>query len=207
MQPENQAGATISESEATAKSRKPYFDRLKKAADSLARRMDPSRSDPDSFSAGEMAELRRLDVAKGLDGASPTFWRVVIDVLEDEKLQLVPHEAPDRELFPWLGILQCWAELAGFHRHSQPLGASLAEAKVAEMRVVRLLRARDAELYDQVRKISHQLRSSGQMVDFVDIAQLTLSDDSEKRETVRRYIASRFYRRQHKLQKSGSSAS
>lgn len=72
------------------------------------------------------------------------------------------------------------------------LGEALARAGVAEMRVLRLLEARDAQLYDVLRTVVHQLVSKGQPFDPLQLAKLVVRGD----EHIRRAIARDFYRHQ-----------
>ena len=176
------------------------FERLRKVTDRLAWRLDPKRSPHEGgFSTGEVAELRRIDVAReGVASAGPTFWRIVIDDLESDSEALLPAYAEGEPLKKWLAILQTWAKLAGLHRASRPLGGALYHSNVSEMRLTRLLRARDEELYDQLRKAAHQLHSAAASVDFVDIAQFVLNAGTPYGETVRRRIASSYYRAERK---------
>ena len=183
------------------------FDRLVRVTDRLASRLDPQRTaNEGGLSTGEVADLRRIDVTKGVDEACATFWRIVIEELESEEIALVQPQAEEDQLTPWLAILRTWAELAGLHRRSRPLGEALEAAHVSEMRLVRLLRSEGDELHDQLRKVAHQLRSAAEPVDFVDIANLVLSGRSERGETVRRRIASRYFRAELERQKQGQSA-
>lgn len=176
-----------------------FHARLGKLAHDLARRLDPSREvHRGGLGTGEVAELRRLDIARGLDAATPAFWRLVVSELE--KNELVHPAAGEQELTRWMAIVSCWAELAGLHRPRRPLGEALERAGVSELRLVRLLRAEGAALHDQLRKVAHQLRSAGEPVDFYDIAQLILSDEQDWREEVRQGIARRFFRSEHSRQ-------
>jgi hypothetical protein len=91
----------------------------------------------------------------------------------------------------WAVVVAAMANAVDFMM-KVPLGEALAKAGVAEMRVVRLLEARDAQLADLVRNIVHQLVQKAQPFDPNDIADLVLTDSDEPR----RWIARSFYRHQ-----------
>ena len=76
-----------------------------------------------------------------------------------------------------------------------PLGQALAKANVSEMRVLRLLDARNEQLAELSRHIVHQLVSKGQPFRIDDFADLLLSR-GEAAENARREIASSYYRHQ-----------
>lgn len=148
------------------------------------------------FPSGTLAELRRLDPNRGADSAGPTFWRIVVEDLEDEGLVY-----SERELRLWMALLQGLATLAGFHDSKVPLGRAIAAAGVSELRFTRLLSARGDALLDSVRALAHQLRSKGQSADWSQVHDLLISDGQPWADSVRMRIASDFYRGEHRKKK------
>lgn len=150
--------------------------------------------DPDNgrLGPGERAELRRIDPLAGAATASAPFWRFVVNELEPRGL--LGEQAGDRQLRPYLAIVQAMASLEGLLRPKARLGAAMAAANVSEARLVRLLRARGDALLRNLRSVVHQLRSQAQAVDPMDLAELILSDGRPHGETVRSKIARAYYR-------------
>jgi CRISPR system Cascade subunit CasB len=134
---------------------------------------------------GTAAALRRADPSS----PPAAFYRLTVRLLDEH----LPEAGPRRivEEGRWAVVAAAMANAAGFMRRV-PLGEALARAGVAEMRVVRLLEARDSQLADQVRNIVHQLVQKAQSFDPNDLADLVLSDSDDPR----RWIARSFYRHQ-----------
>lgn len=142
---------------------------------------------------GEVAQLRRL---RPDEAASPAFWKVVVAHLEPDG-QLPEGEGPLREDLErrWAVILRGMAEMKGLHRPRRRLGTALAEAGVAEPRVLRLLRSADEVLHETLRTTVHQLATKAEPIDWTDAAFLVLTDGRSREESVRRSIARAFYAR------------
>lgn len=162
------------------------------------------------FGTGEVAELRRMDAAQGAAATSLTFWRIVVEELEANKL--LGKQAGGDLLRPWVVILRAAAELAGHYRPAERLGRALQQAHVDEKRLVRLLRAEGEDLGEQVRVVVHQIRSAGIDVDVRDLAELVLADASHQRggsgewvDRVRRNVASAYFRSEYSATKEKSS--
>jgi CRISPR system Cascade subunit CasB len=134
---------------------------------------------------GTLAALRRTDPAS----PPAAFYRITVSLLDEH----LPEAGPRRlaEEGRWAVVVAAMANAVGFMK-KVPLGEALAKAGVAEMRVVRLLEARDSQLADLVRNIVHQLVQKAQSFDPNDLADLVLSDSDEPR----RWIARSFYRHQ-----------
>jgi CRISPR system Cascade subunit CasB len=137
---------------------------------------------------GDRGSLRRETVG-------PAFWRIAVRHLEPAGL-LGGDDAPwraDQER-RWAAILAGLAHSAELHTPRRRLGVALAEADVAEARVLRLARAHGEPLLATVRAVAHQLGSGGQRVDWADFADLILSDGKPWEEEVRRRLCLDFYR-------------
>lgn len=135
------------------------------------------------LSPGDRAELRR---ASHRDPACPSFWRLAIS-----------HELIDgkgaRSEERWAVIIAAMARLEGLHRPGVRLGAALAEAGLAELRLVRLLRAEGERLYDELRAVVQALAAKGVGFDQVDLARLVLSEGQSNETSVRRRIARDYF--------------
>jgi CRISPR system Cascade subunit CasB len=134
---------------------------------------------------GTLAALRR---AKPADPPA-AFYRITVDLLDDDLPEAGPHRKAQEDR--WVVVVAAMASAVGFMA-KVPLGKALADAGVTEMRVTRLLEARDSQLADLVRNVVHQLVQKAQAFDPSDLANLVLSDSDEPR----RSIARSFYRRQ-----------
>ncbi|MGE0521236.1 MAG: type I-E CRISPR-associated protein Cse2/CasB [Candidatus Binatia bacterium] len=139
------------------------------------------------LSPGDVADLRRLAPD---DVSCAAFWRML--ALHSH---LVPEGGPIRDEVErrWMCILQAMAVMAGLHNPTVPLGRALAEADVAEQRLLRLLRASGPTLVDAVRVTAQHLAQKAVDSNHVDIARLVLSDGGPNEESVRRAIARSYY--------------
>lgn len=183
-----------------------FHDPLKDAVRSLSRAFAASdQHRRDGYSPGDVAQLRRLDHRRGHGSAGQAFWRIVVHELEERGL-LGPG-AGDDALKAWMALLQGLATVAELHDGRVPLGQAISQAGISEARLTRLLRARGGRLLDQIRPLAHQLRSQAQPANWVDVAQLVLSDGRPWAEEVRRRVASSFYRHQHQQRKSSQPSS
>jgi len=136
---------------------------------------------------GTLAALRRADP----DDPPPAFFRSTVGLLD--RVSRGSGPARDDLERRWAGIAAALA--AGESMLGNvPLGAALARAGVAEMRLLRLLQAHDGSLLHAVRATVHQLVSKGQPFDPRDVVHLILSEGTAKEESVRRNIARQYYR-------------
>lgn len=159
-------------------------------------RLAKALTDRGRFSAGDLAQLRRLDPRRGHTTADATFWRITTRFLEPEGFL---RGDDDTELRQWMAILQGLATVDELHRNNGPrLGQALALAGISEARLNRLLQARGEALLAQIRPLPHQLRSQAQSVDWAGVARLVLSDGSPTADKIRQIIASDYYRQTYK---------
>lgn len=137
--------------------------------------------------AGTVAALRRMDP----DSPAPAFYRLATALLDG----IAPASGPPRDEAErrWAVIARAIAIGEGMLGGVR-FGAALALAKVAELRVLRLLEARGGQLADALFGVLHQLASKGQVWSPYDVAALVLSDGGPDQETVRRSVARDFYR-------------
>jgi CRISPR type I-E-associated protein CasB/Cse2 len=142
---------------------------------------------PISLPTGELAALRRLTAD---DFGCAPFWMLIGD---HDLIGAGP--ARDDQEQRWAVILSAMAQLGGLHSRAISLGRALAEAKLSELRFLRLLRAHGATLHDTLQQCVHLLRSRQQLCDQADLAKLVLSDGRSDEDSVRRAIARGYYRR------------
>ena len=142
---------------------------------------------------GERAALRRQRPG---EPGGPVFWKLAARYLEPDLLPPAGSRSRDGAERQWAVVMAAIAELADLHRtgSGHRLGRVLSDHKVAEARVLRLLRARDGALLDTVRQVVHQLASRGARVDLSDLANLVTSDGTAWETAVRRSIALEYYR-------------
>ncbi len=137
---------------------------------------------------GTLAALRRTDPER----LPAAFFRLTVDLL-DEVLPAEAGPSRDRDEIRWAAVTRELAHAGDKLLAPVPLGEALAKAGVAEMRVLRLLQASGATLFDTAHSVVQQLVSRGQPFDPRQLAELVVREDSE---TVRRRIARDFYRHQ-----------
>ncbi len=143
-----------------------------------------------ALGTGDVAELRRLHPK---DPSAPAFWKVAALYLTPSGMLPSAGQRLDDAERRWASILNAMAQLAGLHRPARRLGHALAAGKFSELRFVRLLRAHDKTLFDNVRTAAGYLAAKAEHVDCADIAQLVLSDGRSHSEAVRRRIARDYY--------------
>lgn len=138
------------------------------------------------FPKGDLAALRRGGAALV---ASPGFWRVLLDRVDESQ------RATDQAERTWAVIFQAMAIMApDIHSPGRTLGAVLAGmSESLEHRFLRLLRSRGEQLEDQVRLMARLLASHGAAVDWVSLAELLLAERDEVRERVVRRLARDYY--------------
>lgn len=170
--------------------------RFRRLIAALARDLDESSEHP--LPRGLVVALRRED-----GGMSPRFYDLASSMLEED-LARWPGEPDLTEAERrWARVVWVLAQLAGQHRPGISFGTALARARVAEPRVVRLLRAQGDALHAAVRAVVPPLLQQAIELDLTDIAALILSAPepmrpggfhAEEPERVRRRIARDFYR-------------
>lgn len=142
----------------------------------------------DDAAIGDRAALRRLSFESP---DAPAFWRIVVTDLH------LPGASPYREEHErrWAAILAGLAEVAGagLHVPKRRLGEAAADAKLHEMRLLKLLRAHGDALLALVRPLAHQLVSKGISVDWADVADLVLSDGRSDEDRVRHSVARSYF--------------
>lgn len=138
------------------------------------------------FPTGDLAELRRMK-----PGASPpAYWRLLANKIDQEFRQ------GDFVEQAWATIIQGMAIMApNIHAPERKLGIVLAgmDSSTTEDRFWRLLRSRDDQLHDQVRLMARFLAGKEHTVDWVSLARLLLTRDTEKLEKQCRQLARSFY--------------
>lgn len=139
------------------------------------------------LSPGDLADLRRM---RPDEFWPPAFWKLCSEYLSDF---LPGGAARDEAERRWAAVLGALAHLRGLHRPDRPLGRALAESGLSELRLLRLLRARDAALYDVARGVVHYLAQKAEPADLGQLADLLLDQDGDRAEAVRRRIARDFY--------------
>lgn len=177
------------------------FKRLREVIRSLSRDIDRAtdptqKGPPGAVDRGGVGELRRLDPRKAAAGTESTFWRLMVDRIEPQHLGSASHDADVRH---WMAILAGMATTAGLNTNSWenktlPAGAALRAAMGSEARLAKLLRATDHQLFKEVRSVAHLLRSKGQRIDWIDLADLVLSERRPWSDAIRRKIAVDYYR-------------
>lgn len=141
----------------------------------------------DAADTGTLAHLRRMRP----DEPAPTFYRMTTDLLDTfEAPSGAAREEAERR---WAVIARALASSVGMTSNVR-LGAALAAARVAELRVLRLIEARGEQLADALFNLVHQLTSKGQTFNPNDLAALVLSDGRADEASVRRTLARDFYR-------------
>jgi CRISPR system Cascade subunit CasB len=129
---------------------------------------------------GDLSELRRLDVDAP---TCPAFFRIVAKVS--------PEAGPD-ELRRYTRLLQILA-LKPDAMSPMSLGRAMAQAKISESRVQKLLGARGYGLAEQLRLLARRLASAGALP-YRQIGELLLApDDSERAERLRLTIARDYW--------------
>lgn len=145
---------------------------------------------------GALARLRHLDPER----PPAEFFRFSVAVLDE----LLPTTEKTRLALEsrWAAVVKLMAIGLGTNPRgggllsAVPLGKALAQAKMSEMRVLRLLDARDAQLMELTRHVVHQLVSKGVSFRIDDFAHLLLSS-GERAESARREVARGYYRHQN----------
>ncbi|MEM1349437.1 MAG: hypothetical protein AAGI01_12820 [Myxococcota bacterium] len=131
---------------------------------------------------GARAELRRLNAESP---SAATFWRLV-----------VAYELPEGVVSRWAVLFRALVTASRTLDRRVPLGAALASAGYSELRLTRLLEARDRRLRDEVRRLGDYFHSKHQPVDWRDACDLLMNED----DWIRRRIARSYFGRLHREQ-------
>lgn len=132
---------------------------------------------------GELAELRRANPAEPY---SPALWKVLVSLPD---CWTVPQNERT-----WGVVLQGLAKCLELHSSTASLGAALARAEYSELRLTRLLRADQEQLFREINRLAGYIASKHVAVDWTDVARLCFYNDSELASQVRRGIARAYYR-------------
>jgi CRISPR system Cascade subunit CasB len=126
------------------------------------------------LTTGDLAGLRRMQPAR-LD--APGFWKLAGLVLDGA----LPGDAAERcrREVAWAAVAVAFAHLGDLQDRSVPLGRALAEAGYAEARFVRLLRADDERLLDELPQVARYLAAKSARADLTTAALLLVSPDPE----------------------------
>ncbi len=143
------------------------------------------------LTSGDVAALRRMDPRR-IDAAG--FWK--LEALFLEGVLKGEAYARARQETRWAAVMTGLAVLGPLHRRGARLGDALRAAGLSEVRFVRLLRADEETLLDELPSLARQLAAKGTAVDWADAARLLLVDDrdSERAERHRRALARDYYR-------------
>lgn len=114
---------------------------------------------------GELAELRRLAGGK----PSLAFWRVMAECKVEDELRDGRREAI------WPAILAVLAQMAAINGAPQALGEALARTDYAEARLLRLLRADETSVGDEIGTVARWLAAKGRRANGYEIAAFALS--------------------------------
>lgn len=139
------------------------------------------------YGNGVRASLRRLDP----EAPGMAFWKIAVQYL-DPYDHLGDGPDPER-VRRWALIVWILAEVGQLHKPGRRLGKALAAAKIAEIRVERLLRTPASRLGPEIRPLIRQIRSAGKSVDTLDLAYLILTKDKNTLEQIRNRIARDYY--------------
>lgn len=136
------------------------------------------------FPTGERAALRRMAPRQGLPWPV-SFYRFALMHLPDSW---------ERHAEDWVTIVAGIAIMApNAHRFDRGVGKALAEAGYSETRLERLLAATGHTQRTLVLRAARFLAAKASPCNWVEFAQLLLTQDDEKRELLNRRIARDFY--------------
>lgn len=142
-----------------------------------------------SLSTGDMADLRRVQPEEPY---TPALWKLMEDLDLRGRPGWLDQETRETR---WAALMMGMAMNAGLHDYGVPLGEALAEAGWSELRFVRLMRATDTRLVQEVRRMAQYLGSKDQRADWTDVGRLLFSQEGDVADSYRRNIARPYYRR------------
>lgn len=137
-----------------------------------------------TMSSGDLAELRRISPDQPY---TPALWKVLVSIEDDT---FTHGDAREQQ---WAALLMAMASGAK-HDPSKRFGHVLAEHGWSELRFVRLMRARDTRLVEELRRLAQYLASKGASVDWTGAANLLFNQTGQWAEEYRRRIARDYYR-------------
>jgi len=162
-----------------------FDDLLGSTVGSLASMME---GDP-TLSTGDMAELRRVQPEEPY---TPALWKLMEDFDLHGRPRWLDREQRETR---WAALMMGMAMNAGLHDYDTPLGEALAKAGWSELRFVRLLRATDTRLIEEIRRMAQYLGSKDQPTDWTDVGRLLFSQEGDAADSYRRSVARPYYRR------------
>lgn len=137
---------------------------------------------------GPLARLRRLDPQRA-DTWPTDFWKLFSAHIEPLLGEEATTELVQRR---WATILGAFAQVDPGGPHP---GTALAQVGYSELRLNRLLSARDDRLLDEFRAAARFLAAKKMPVDVGQLARLVLYDpDSSAGDGVRRHLAGAYFR-------------
>ncbi len=159
-------------------------------------RLDGLFGDGSSLSTGDMAELRRIEPDEPY---TPALWKLIEDLDLGGRPGWLDQEQRETR---WAALMMGMAMNAGLHDFNTPLGEALAEAGWSELRFVRLLRATDTRLVEEIRRMAQYLGSKDQRADWTDVGRLLFSQHGDAADSYRRNIARPYYRQLYREEAS-----
>lgn len=184
-----------------------FFENINKILVQMA--PDPNRDDESvihsAFSAGEMAELRRMHPEKD-EARPPIFWKIlcrygVIGNLSNE--QIIKSGEERR----WAAVLQGMALTAELCRDvgkdenfGKALGSAEENGDSLSKRFDQLMRATPERFIDLLRHMLKLAISKNCAFSWVSLAALILTVDEHKRSQIRKGLTQSFYISQEKKQ-------
>lgn len=135
---------------------------------------------------GDVAEIRRLNTESP---DRPAFWKAISACLPDDRAL---SEDEERR---WARVLAGMARMApGGHDPHARLGVTLCEAGWSELRLSKLLSAPGESASILIRRLASFLAAREMRVNWIELAALLLATHPDKVESIRRRVASDYYR-------------
>lgn len=148
------------------------------------------------MSTGEMAELRRISADEPF---TPALWRTLLALDLNAHPQWMKPATRERR---WAVLLMTMTLAPQLHQFEISLGRALADAGWSELRFVQLMRARDTQLAQHLRRVAQYLAGKNQQANWTDIALLLFYQSGEAAENIRLKIARNYYHALYKAEKS-----
>lgn len=140
------------------------------------------------LSTGDLAELRRISPDQPY---TPALWKVLLNFVPESWTAGGGRDEKERR---WATLLMAMGMNAGLHDPSSRFGSALARAGFSELRFVRLLRARDERLVEEMRRLAGFMSSKGAPANWTDAAHLLFEQEGDWAERHRRRIARDYYK-------------
>ncbi len=138
---------------------------------------------------GDAAELRRLNPDQPW---SAVYWRLLASFTRKELFRIGGKTQDDAEK-RWSVVLRALVHTGELNNPEARLGRALAEAGYHELRMVRLLRAREEALLDEVSRVAKFLSVKAEPFDFCELASLIENGDRPWAEKFRANVARSYY--------------